>query len=456
VEGTPASLQRLLTDDRELQDKETLSEFTACSSEPTVCLLRVKPDDSNLHLLEDLRRGSVKLHQLPSDLCNVESIALAALENDPSAFENVSRPLQGDRRFVLAALQCQRKNTSKMPLLAYVPRELLFDREVVWAAVRQDARSLQFAAEYLKGDRSLVLLAVQQCEHVLQFASRSLKADPELILTALGQLDLAYDVKDLSIASKKALEQISRNGEVLQHAPPALKADRDIVSAVLQWDGLALQYASAELRDDSEMVATAVRQNVSALQFASEQLRHDRSFAIILVTRHWQAFKYLPEKMRSERRVLVAAVKKSWHALKLAPPELQEDQRFLDADLAGDQDFMLAAIAQDAGAVKYASEGLQQDHSFVTNAVSVNGRCIRHLPSAWKYDSKVVLIAIVRICTECSKNCLKQTCCSLFIFLLCFATILLFLLVCGGLLTFPMSVLGSFGKLHQTQDVTLG
>jgi len=408
VEGTPACLQRLLVQERELQDDELLSDLVARDGVLDVCFLRVQPSTWNSNLLADLRKGRVKLVQLPPDLRNFQRVAVAALQYDPGALEHVSEDLQGDRTYVLAALTSQRRSSSSLPLLAYVSDALRSDPEVVQAGIKQDGRALEFAAETFRSDRGLVLLAVQDCGPVLRFAARTLKSDPELVLTALGQLDLAYDVKDLASAGPTVLARISRDGEILQDVPEVFKADRDIVLTVLQWDGLALQYASSELRNDPELVFTAMRQNLNALQYASDELRHEHGFATVAVVRNWRALEYLPESMRSDRRIILTALKRSWHALTMASAELQADITLLGDELSNDQDFMLGAIEQDSRAMMYASESLKHNLNFINNAISINGRCIRHLPDTRK-STGIVLRAATQVCRESTSTCVKQT-----------------------------------------------
>jgi hypothetical protein len=388
--------------------------------------LRVFPDESNLGLLEDLRRGRMTLSDLPLKLRNVARFARAALEYDPGTLQHVSQDLQGDPLFVIAALKSKRRSSASLPLLAYVSAELQSNQKIVEFAIAQDACSLQYASENCRKHRELVMMAVQKCGRMLIHASRDLKQDPELILAAAGQLDLAFDVKDLSLVGQSTLRSLSNDGEIFRYAHSDLLADRDIVATVVQWDGLALRYVSPELRDDHEIVFSAVRQNLDALRYASDHLKHEFWFAVVVVARNWQALALLPEQVRADRRVIVTALKKNFQALDMTPLELQEDSSLLGDDLGNDWHFMLGAIEQDSRAIKYAGESLLQDRGFVQKALRINGRAMRYLSGAWKHDRELRLLARRQQCVECvQKGCVQ-------VFLALVALALLFALASLG------------------------
>jgi len=78
---------------------------------------------------------------------------------------------------------------------------------------------------------------------------------------------------------------------------------------------------------------------------------------------------------------------------------------------------MLAAVEQDSLAIKYASEKLQQERTFVLAAVSANGFSIRHAHEKWQRDPFVVTIATKAMLTNSVHTCMRGTC-SLVIFVL--------------------------------------
>ena len=118
--------------------------------------------------------------------------------------------------------------------LKYAPRRLRKDRELVMAAMAQNAQALQSSAT-LKDDRDVILAAVQQDDQVaacvLKYAAPTLKDDRDVVLAA-----------------------VQRSGWALQYAADALKADRKVVLAAFEQDDRALRFAAAALSTDCEFM----------------------------------------------------------------------------------------------------------------------------------------------------------------------------------------------------------
>jgi len=64
------------------------------------------------------------------------------------------------------------------------------------------------------------------------------------------------------------LEDVKRDGFLLQNASGRLRAQRDVVLAAVRQNGLALQFAADDLRSDPSIVDSALQQNVQAFSFA--------------------------------------------------------------------------------------------------------------------------------------------------------------------------------------------
>jgi len=79
------------------------------------------------------------------------------------------------------------------------------------------------------------------------------------------------------------LDAVLLDANALQHAATELTADRELVLAAIEQDGLFLQDAAPELslRADREVVLlAAVQQTWDALPYASEELKADRKVVI--------------------------------------------------------------------------------------------------------------------------------------------------------------------------------
>ena len=131
------------------------------------------------------------------------------------------------------------------------------DKEIVLAAVAQNAGALGYASLELQADKEVVLAAVAQCGLSLTYASLQLQADKEVVLAAVTQY-----------------------GSALVHASRQLRADKEVVLAAVAQCGWALDYASRQLRADKEVVLAAVTQDGSALDLASLELRADQEVVV--------------------------------------------------------------------------------------------------------------------------------------------------------------------------------
>ena len=62
------------------------------------------------------------------------------------------------------------------------------DKEIVLAAVAQNAQALRYASLELQADKEVVLAAVTQCGWALGYASKTLQADQEVVVAATVQI----------------------------------------------------------------------------------------------------------------------------------------------------------------------------------------------------------------------------------------------------------------------------
>ncbi len=110
------------------------------------------------------------------------------------------------------------------------------DREIVFAAIKQDLEALNFASDELKADKEFVLAALPY-GLPLEYASDELKADPVIVLAAVRE-----DVSNLECASA------------------GLRADRDFMLEAVKLSGeYALAYALDELKNDVDLKQAAIK-----------------------------------------------------------------------------------------------------------------------------------------------------------------------------------------------------
>jgi hypothetical protein len=88
----------------------------------------------------------------------------------------------------------------------------------------------------------------------------------------------------LIASARAAIEAVSQNGLALQHAPPEVRGDKEVVLAAVRQSGGALQYASKDLRGDLDVVREAVKFSATNLRFAAAAIRADTELVMDLLS----------------------------------------------------------------------------------------------------------------------------------------------------------------------------
>ena len=95
------------------------------------------------------------------------------------------------------------------------------------------------------------------------------------------------------------------------------------------------------------------------------------------------AHRYAPAELKGNREIVLKAVAEGRLALEHAPAELR-----------GDREIMLEAVAQNGSALKHASEELRGDREIVLEAVAQNGLALEHASEELRGDREIVLEAV--------------------------------------------------------------
>jgi hypothetical protein len=205
-----------------------------------VVLAAVTEDGLSLEYASDRLRGDLAvvsaavercgcaLKYATPDLRRNRKVVLRALSCDGTVFEYVAPELRIDREIVIAAV-------TEAGVLDLVPDVLRKDREVVLAAVTRDGLSLQFAARELRRDRAIVMAAIASNYWSVQYAAPGM-ITTDLALAAIttnpfALKALAQAFPHLADEREIVLAAVTKNGQVLAHASPRLRADPDIQRA---------------------------------------------------------------------------------------------------------------------------------------------------------------------------------------------------------------------------------
>jgi len=143
-----------------------------------------------------------------------------------------------------------------------------------------------------------------------------------------------------------------------------------------------LQFASAYLQNDELVVLRAVKKNGDALAWASTRLKDHRDVVLAAVANRGAALQYAASLHRLDPVVARAAVANDGMALgKVANV------------LTSNRELVLTAVAQNGHAYRFAAESLQKDPDVVRTAVRSRGQVLRLVPSQFKDDVALQLLA---------------------------------------------------------------
>jgi hypothetical protein len=120
------------------------------------------------------------------------------------------------------------------------------DKEIVFAAMQEDALAFAYASEELKSNTEFMLAAMQRHELAHMYAPETLKTGQQPRNSKVHQNGLAprEASEELKADKEYMLKAVKKNGKALYLASPLLKADRTIVLAAVQQHGETLFFAS--------------------------------------------------------------------------------------------------------------------------------------------------------------------------------------------------------------------
>ena len=392
-----------------------------------------------------MERTGTSLRFASDDLQGNREVVLAAVENDPSAWQYAHICLYTDTNFAVQAV------TANPRTLNHMSDKHRNTWRIVKAAVEKDGDCLELAPEKFKNDPTIVTAAVEEKGTSLRFASDKLRADCMIVLAAVKHDSSAWKHADPSLyndalfASKACasnpdvLEYVSldhiRNEKVVEAAvredetcfrhvaervfygrienrdiPPRFMGNKHIVIAgVRHFKGPRfLFHASEELKDDPDVVMAALDRsgephNVaeayedkdgSALRVASQRVRANKNVVI-------EACRMIPSAIldadfdfRYDRDVVMACVE----SVKRRRGEVVDAEftplKYTSEAIRAERDIVMLAVRQTPMALKYAGEKLRNEKGVVMHAISWHGMALKHAGPKLQGDIEVVIKAV--------------------------------------------------------------
>jgi len=129
-----------------------------------------------------------------------------------------------------------------------------------------------------------------------------------------------------------------------------LLKSKDIMSKLINNDGLYLEYASSKLCDDKIIVKLAVSQNGLALKYASDDLKNNNKIVTLAVLQNEAALEYASNELKNNFEIVKLAVSKNGLYLRYASYYLRNDYKIVEL-----------AVSQNGMALQYASDDFKNN-----------------------------------------------------------------------------------------------
>jgi hypothetical protein len=292
----------------------------------------------------------------------------------------VREDLTQDKEFLTDIL----KNNAVMALYL-ADNRFRYNREFVLSAIRNNGRAIEYAPQIFLKNKEIVLTAMEYYGEALNYADKSLKQDTEFMMKVMKRF----------------------GGYNLRYAGDMAQANKKIVLAAVQNNGLALLYISnyigSDLTTDKEIALTAVKQNSAAYEYVGKSLKQDKDILaasklppnkikpLNLGLNPYKSLTYDHEREDKKRLVdiklmkmpstnkqeIIDKVSKSPWYFDLLAPHWQKDK-----------DVALAAVKASGSAIDYLNNTLQHDVDILRAAAKTYGVTIKYALPCSRYRPK--------------------------------------------------------------------
>lgn len=312
--------------------------------------------------------------------------------------------------------------------LADASEDLRNDPDVILTVLEESSQRFDsynngflYASDELKHNKDFVLKALAKSVQVFEYLPDGLKGDPD-ILRSISQENLSFvamNLMEYSLTDKDLVsELVQKDGMILRAASMDIRADKNIVLMALKTGtnnepSHLLEYVSAELRGDKEVALEAVGNDEKDFLNVSEGLKDDKDVVIKVVSHDesGNVLQYASSRMRSDREVVSAAIKRNGKSIRWASEGLKGDKRlvleainenpeafgFVPDELRGDKEVALRAVERNGWAIQIVSDELKKDRELALAAVKQQGSVLRCLPREMRDDKDVVMQAIMDV-----------------------------------------------------------
>ncbi len=181
-----------------------------------------------------------------------ENIILMSYQKHPDGYNQLhyaSKRLLSDKNFAFKIINIDSVQQGKQRInprwcLEFFSEELRNDRDVVTAALRNNAGEIRYVGEELENDKIVILEAIHET-------------------AGFGSLDNAMEHVSDNLKNDKGfiLDAIHKNPMVFLSASEELKNDKEVVLLAVKGLGWLIRDASDELQNDNDVILAANTQD---------------------------------------------------------------------------------------------------------------------------------------------------------------------------------------------------
>ena len=174
-----------------------------------------------------------------------------------------------DRGLILKVLK---KNKSG-ELLKFVDSKFKKDKEIVYAAIKNNGEAIIYADKKFINDRKLIFKSIKTgLESFLNPILKKYHKDEKFIYEAVKNNPANYKKINNSLKSNKkiALCAVENYGFLLEYVPKKLRADREIVLKAFSDRLEAIQFMDPKFRSDEDLIITCLKKLESKYRLLGE------------------------------------------------------------------------------------------------------------------------------------------------------------------------------------------
>ena len=250
--------------------------------------VRAKKNDST-EVLYAVGYCGHSLKYASAPLQDNETIALAAITNDRSAYFSTSLRLKEKKELIYLTVE------QHPEILAAAPDAIKNDIEIIQHALthkRDPLRYVSADSDHIWNDRETMTLAALNIDIKNNYLSARFRSD-ESFMRIL----------------------VTHNPWALEYATDELKNNRSVVNNAVKGEGNALRFAGPEVKNNKETVTLAFSQNIHAMQYAHDDLIEDKAFALQAVQHDGRLIRYFSQEIKENTDIARAAIENNGRAI---------------------------------------------------------------------------------------------------------------------------------------------